>query len=405
MERLYTKMEALQEIMSCVENLYVWQYDYAEGEGMVLHVSNCREEAFWHDIFKTRFAKVALKACKDSKDSVFLGDDIGILWIATPGRNGGRLQKVWLLGPVVESDLTEMRITERLKQKQVSIAYKRDFFRKLKQLPAVSHSVFCMLGTMLHFCVTGERIRMTDIRMQDSENVGMPAADEERNREQMRIGAEHEALMLKAVREGNLQYGNQPQGDAYEIPGLLAPGNPLRQFQDEIIVSITLCSRAAIAGGLSRETALMMSDSYIQAVEAAATVPEVGAIHMQMRREYAKRVHDLKQMEGASPAVVAVKDYVDCHVTSRLTVAEVAASIGYAGYYISTLFKEETGQTLSDYIQKKKLEYAAFLLRESSRSVKEIAELLHYSSASHFCAVFRKEMKMTPAQYRQEREK
>lgn len=401
MEKLYTKMEALQEVMSCIENLYIWQYDYAKDTGMAFCASNCQDEMFWHEIFMSTFSEAALKACKNSEDSVFLGDNIGILWIATPKWDDGRLRKVWLLGPVVESDLTEMRIMEALKQKQVSIAYKRELFRKLKRLPAISHSVFCMLGTMMHYCVTDERIQMTDIRMQDSRNVEIPAVDEKRNHWQMRVGAEHEALMLKAVREGNLQYGGQPQGNTYEIPGVLAPGNPLRQFKDEIIAATTLCSRAAIAGGLSRETALMMSDSYIQAVEAAATIPEVGAIHLQMRREYAKRVHDLRQGEGTSRVVMEVRDYVDCHVTSRLLVADVAANTGYAGYYISTLFKEETGQSISDYISEKKIEYAAFLLKESSRSVREIAETLHYSSASHFCAAFRKEMKMTPAQYRQ----
>ena len=46
------------------------------------------------------------------------------------------------------------------------------------------------------------------------------------------------------------------------------------------------------------------------------------------------------------------------------------------------------------------MEYAAHLLKHSKRTVMDIAESLHYSSTSYFCAKFREEMGMTPTQYR-----
>lgn len=52
------------------------------------------------------------------------------------------------------------------------------------------------------------------------------------------------------------------------------------------------------------------------------------------------------------------------------------------------LFQKETGQSLSDYMQKKKIEHAVFLLKNSRMSVWDIAAELHYSSPSHFCTFF-----------------
>lgn len=394
-------MKDFRDVVSGIENLYTWRYRVWDGgTGMSLSDSNCPNEVFWHDVFMLSFSEAVLKACEDSELSTLLGDEIGVLWIATPQRQEGVLKNVWLLGPVFTSHVREFGVNELMERKQISIAYKRELIRQLKQLPAIAHIVFCVLGAMQHFCVTNTRIHVEDIRMQGSNAVPSKAEAGE-GEERPRSGAEQEALLLKAIREGNLHYGSEVREGYYVVPGTLAPGNALRQFQDEIITEITLCSRAAIEGGLSREMALSMSDKFIQAVEAAGTLPEVGEVHFRMRAEYIRRVHDLKQKEGLSQVVQTCTDYIDLNITSRLSVADVAASTGYAGYYVSRLFQKEMNQSLSDYIQKKKIEHAAFLLKNTRQSVMDIADSLHYSSPSHFCTMFRREKGVTPTQYRQ----
>lgn len=408
MERASTKMVDFQDVMSCVENLYVWQYVLDDEGGLALEATNCPEEAFWKRVFLSFFSERVLEAMKNSDTSVFISDDIGIFWIATPEREGGRLQKTWLLGPVFTSDTMAPGVSESLNQKGISIAYKRELVRQLKRLPSISIQFFLILGTMFHFCVTNTHIHVKDIKLLVSEETTQRfdyEGGEEIAREKGRklgSGAKYEIAMLKAVREGNIQYESQVNEDFYETVGTLAVGNALRQKKDEIIVSITLCSRAAIEGGLSRDTSLAISDFYIQELEKAGTISEVAAVQSKMRGEYIRRVHDLKQNAGLSPIVVTCMDYIDGNLASHLTVADVAANTGYAGYYISTLFREETGQSISDYIRKKKIGYAKLLLQKSDQSVKEIAEELGYATSSHFCALFRKETGMSPAQYREE---
>ena len=87
-------------------------------------------------------------------------------------------------------------------------------------------------------------------------------------------------MMPDAVREGNIHYGERMSQNYYEKVGDFKLGNPLRQFQDEIITAVTLCARAAIEGGIPREKALTMSDSYIREVEEAMTVAEVTAAEL-----------------------------------------------------------------------------------------------------------------------------
>ena len=86
------------------------------------------------------------------------------------------------------------------------------------------------------------------------------------------------------------------------------------------------------------------------------------------------------------------------------TVAQRAEEMARALYmsrpYLSAKFKEETGETLTDFILKEKTEEAKRLLRYSDKSSTAIAAYLAFSSLSHFSRVFKKHAGLTPGEYR-----
>lgn len=64
------------------------------------------------------------------------------------------------------------------------------------------------------------------------------------------------------------------------------------------------------------------------------------------------------------------------------------------------LFKEQTGYTIVEYKNKKRMELAAKSLRETDQKVIDIAYDLHYDSLSYFLSSFKKEFGVTPKEYR-----
>ena len=77
----------------------------------------------------------------------------------------------------------------------------------------------------------------------------------------------------------------------------------------------------------------------------------------------------------------------------------------YAGFFAalnndSTLFKQETGMGIASYIRKKRMEAACNMLRYSDIPYAEIAQILAFSSQSHFIQVFKADTGMTPHEYR-----
>jgi two-component system response regulator YesN len=68
--------------------------------------------------------------------------------------------------------------------------------------------------------------------------------------------------------------------------------------------------------------------------------------------------------------------------------------------YVSRLFKQTTGFSLSDYISQCRLDKAKELLGTGRYSVNETAELCGFESAPHFSDTFRKTTGCSPGDYK-----
>ncbi|MBQ8088719.1 MAG: helix-turn-helix transcriptional regulator [Clostridia bacterium] len=70
--------------------------------------------------------------------------------------------------------------------------------------------------------------------------------------------------------------------------------------------------------------------------------------------------------------------------------------------YLSTLFRRESGVSISNYILNKRMEAARNMLRFSDIPYSEISATLAFSSQSHFIQVFRKQVGCTPHEFREQ---
>ena len=94
-------------------------------------------------------------------------------------------------------------------------------------------------------------------------------------------------------------------------------------------------------------------------------------------------------------------DFVYYHLNENLSVSTIATHLSLNRSYLSTLFHEETGRTLSNYIADRRMEAAENMLQYSDYSITEISAYIGYTDASHFCFVFKKmHSGITPRKYR-----
>lgn len=107
-----------------------------------------------------------------------------------------------------------------------------------------------------------------------------------------------------------------------------------------------------------------------------------------------------------SEAEKYVKEALDiihqCYFQQDLSVAKVAEEINVDRTYLFRLFKTYVKYSPQHYIIHYRINKACELLRKSSYSIKEISELIGFSSASHFSKLFTKHKSMSPITYRRQ---
>ena len=119
-----------------------------------------------------------------------------------------------------------------------------------------------------------------------------------------------------------------------------------------------------------------------------------------MYHDLIAHVHALRVNPSFSKAVQSCCDYIQLHSTEPLSIDVLAKRLGYAKYYLSALFKKETGCSVGDYIKIARIERAKVLLKNTDLNVEDIWAEIGFSSRSVFGKAFRSVVGMTPREFR-----
>ena len=84
----------------------------------------------------------------------------------------------------------------------------------------------------------------------------------------------------------------------------------------------------------------------------------------------------------------------------RISRSELEQILNYSGNYLNTIVKKYTHKCLFDYGQTFCMKKAATLLKETTSSISEIMEELHFTNTTHFYKCFKEHYHMTPNQFR-----
>lgn len=87
------------------------------------------------------------------------------------------------------------------------------------------------------------------------------------------------------------------------------------------------------------------------------------------------------------------------HYQEEISLEQVAANMFLSPYYISRIFKSETGDTPIDYLIQIRMEKAKEILEKGpGQSIQEVAASVGYEDAYHFSKLFKKRYGITPSQ-------
>jgi AraC family transcriptional regulator len=95
-----------------------------------------------------------------------------------------------------------------------------------------------------------------------------------------------------------------------------------------------------------------------------------------------------------------VTDLMEQQLATGIELERLARAAGLSAFHFSRQFKKATGFSPSQYFIRMRMSKARLLLRETTRSIVDVGLDVGYSSPSHFALVFRREVGVSPTDYR-----
>lgn len=208
-----------------------------------------------------------------------------------------------------------------------------------------------------------------------------------------------EKEMMNAIAKGDRENSERLLEENETLMSLPARAeSPIRSLKNVTLVLNTLCRIAAERGGVQPVYLHNMSEKFAIMVERAPNLPYLKELTRIMVGEYCSLVRTTSGM-NYSPSVKKAADYIDLNIDRQLTVKDIAGHVHVNASHLSRKFKSETGMTIVDYINRRRVEESKLYLETGSASITEVALMVGYSDLNYFGRVFRKVTGMSPSEY------
>jgi AraC-like DNA-binding protein len=152
-------------------------------------------------------------------------------------------------------------------------------------------------------------------------------------------------------------------------------------------------------GGFVEPFASERYNKYYHNLQRATSVRSILEMNKRVFVEFAEKVASSMADARFSPLVGRIHRHIDAHIYEKITVSHIAEKLRLSRFHLSHVYKRETGKTITNEIQRRKILEAKHLLQYSSLSSSDIGSKLGFCSQSHFTSIFQKETGMTPYRY------
>lgn len=253
--------------------------------------------------------------------------------------------------------------------------------------------------------ILGEREKLTVKRIEnvDVERFSMKKLIQESDAQlSMSIIEErykYEDMMIEAIKTGDLEkvievnrhfstYRLQPRSE-----------DNLRNAKNMMVIQNTLYRKAAQEADVHPAHLDHISEMFARRIESCIHVNELEEISHDMMRKYCLLVRN-HSLKGYSPMIRDTLNYIDFHLKEPLSLKLLAEKVSANASYLSTQFRKETGKTLTDYINEKRMHSSLVFLATTDMPIQMVAEQVGIYDENYSARLFKKYQKQTAKQYR-----
>ena len=213
-------------------------------------------------------------------------------------------------------------------------------------------------------------------------------------------GYANENLLMEAVSKGKQHLITAVASTVYNNAAEQRLTDTIRDRKNYLIILKTLLRKAAEQGGVHPMHIHRLSSHYATQIENIRTIKQSLSLQEEMIRSFCQLVkrHSLSRYSYYVGQTITL---IQHDLTADLKLKTIAEKLNVNSSYLSTLFHKEIGCTLTEYINKQRVERGVRLLQLTSKPVQEIAAECGFQDTNYFIKLFKKQTGFTPTRYRE----
>lgn len=209
-----------------------------------------------------------------------------------------------------------------------------------------------------------------------------------------------EDKMLKAVTEGNSEAAMALMEQFQTFPNTRYTANVTLQSAVVALTTLNTLFRKAVQDAFVHPAHIdHVSSKFAQRILSAKCQEELTPIPSEMIRKYCLLVRSYS-LKGYSALTQQALNYIDFNLSEDLSLAYIADKLNVNKKYLSSHFRKEMGETITNYINKKRIRESLKYLGASDLAISDVALRVGMYDLNYYSRVFKQIIGMTPSQYR-----
>ena len=319
-------------------------------------------------------------------------------------------KNILVIGPYLSSPPTSKEILEICDRAKIPLAVQKPLREYYASVPILADGdrIFVMIDT---FC---ERVWQTPsfAIVEHNQNqrpsvvplvptaLGEGFGEIEANIKMMEMRYSFENELIRAVTLGQQHKENLLVSKLNENMFERRTTDPLRNAKNYCIIMNTLLRKAAENGGVHPIYIDSTSSKFAMKIELLSDVKACSSLMREMFSSYCRLVYK-HSIRRYSPIVQKTILVIDSDISAELSLNNLAQRQGISSGYLATVFKKETGKTVSEYIKDKRIEHAMYLLGTTHLQIQTVALHCGIMDVQYFSKIFKKKIGKNPKEYRE----
>ncbi|MBQ8210746.1 MAG: AraC family transcriptional regulator [Clostridia bacterium] len=316
---------------------------------------------------------------------------------------------VFIAGPYLNININRQQIlelTERLSLPPQIYRELETFYGSIPVIREENH-LFAMINTIAEYIWNGEdNFDIVDLSFDRDiaflSNFAHPKPTADNPMPDIQIMEQRyrfENDLMNAVSQGNSKKAELMMSRISELSFEIRTADQLRNMKNYCIIMNTLMRKSAEKGKVHPVHLDSVSSDFARRIEAIRSLNEVKHFMMEMMQSYCSLVKH-HSMKNYSSLVQNTIIYIENDLTGDLTLSTIAHHNNVSAGYLSGLFKKETGQTVTEYVNGKRIAFAKHLLKTTNLQIQTIAQHCGILDFHYFCRLFKNFTGKTPTEYR-----